>query len=122
MSRRSDKHETGIAAGGGEARVLRQKPIPGVDRLGAAAVRRLKHALDAQVGLCGFRGTDGNRFVREPDVRGCGIGFRVDGDHPDAHLAARPDDADGNLAAIRDQDLLHRTSRSGAPCGADASV
>jgi hypothetical protein len=36
------------------------------------------------------------------------VGFGEDGDGPDAELAARPDDPDGDLAAIRDEDLPER--------------
>jgi hypothetical protein len=38
------------------------------------------------------------------------VGGRVDGDRLDAHLARRPDDAQRDLAAIGDQDLLEHGS------------
>ena len=54
-------------------------------------------------------GADLARRAREPGVQRQGIGRREDGDRVDAERGRRPRDADGDLAAIGDQDALeHR--------------
>ena len=53
------------------------------------------------------------RFVREPDVKGGAVGLGVDRDGADAHLMERADDADGDLTAVRDEDLLERARAAG---------
>ena len=55
------------------------------------------------------------------DVRRTRVGVRVDGDRLDAELAARADDAHGDLAAVRDEDAADHRSFSarcqpGCPC------
>ena len=45
--------------------------------------------------------------VGQADVEGVAVGRRVDGDRLDAELAAGADDADGDLAAVGDQDALN---------------
>ena len=53
-----------------------------------------------------------NRAVGEADVEALAVGGRVHGDGLDAELAAGADDADGDLAAVGDQDALeHGLSR-----------
>ena len=45
---------------------------------------------------------------------GVGVGGRVDGDRLDPELVQRADHADGDLAAVRDQDAReHRQSLAG---------
>src|SRR5438876_319563 len=60
------------------------------------------------------RRPDRHRLVGLADMAGVGIGFAMDGDRADAHRAAGPHDAAGDLAAIGDQDLgEHRRQRAG---------
>ena len=61
-------------------------------------------ALDRQVALFGRGRTDPLGAIGQAHVQGAPIGVRVHRDRLDAQLAARADDADGNLAAIGDQD------------------
>ena len=61
-------------------------------------------AVGAQVRLgCAGAGPMCTAVVGGPDVGRAGIGVGVDGDRLDAHLATRPRDADGDLAAIGDE-------------------
>ena len=46
--------------------------------------------------------TNTKRFIGKTHMQGFAIGLGVHGDGLDAHLLARPDDPDGDLAAIGD--------------------
>ena len=89
-----------------------------MDRLGAAVVRDLDDPLELQIGLAWRRAADVMRLIRVARVDRVAVGVGVDGGGGDAHLAARAHDADGDLAAVGDQDLLkelslHPTASSG---------
>jgi hypothetical protein len=43
------------------------------------------------------------RLVGDPDVQRVAVGLRVDGDRSDPELAERPEDPDGDLAAVGDE-------------------
>src|ERR1035437_6692999 len=62
-------------------------------------------AVDAEVAFGGGAGADVGGLVGHADVEGGAVGVGKDGDAGDAHLAEGADDADGDLAAIGDQDL-----------------
>jgi hypothetical protein len=79
-----------------------------VHRLSPGRAGRRDQLVDDEVTLAGGRRSDRHRLVREQDVKRLAIGLGEDGDGLDAELAARPDDPDGDLAAIRDEDLLER--------------
>jgi hypothetical protein len=44
-------------------------------------------------------------------VKGLDVGFRVHGQRFDAQFAASPNDAEGNFAAIGDEDFLNHVDR-----------
>jgi len=77
-----------------------------VDRLGVGDLGRRYDGPDVQIGLAGARRTDADVLVGEPDVERVDVRLRVDGDRADPQLTAGPDDAQGDLAAVGDQDLL----------------
>ena len=62
--------------------------------------------VDAEVALGRGRGADGVGLVGHAHVERGAIDVGVDGDGGDAHLVERAGDADGDLAAVRDEDLL----------------
>ena len=66
-----------------------------------------------EVGLRRRAGPEQVRLAGALDVLRVAVGLRVDGDGGDAELVERADDADGDLAAVGDQDL-------GEHAGADA--
>jgi len=77
--------------------------------------------VDGEIALGGGRRSQQHRLVGEEHVERLPVGLGEDGDAGDAHLAAGPDDPDGDLAAIGDEDLRERRahdapdhSRSGA--------
>jgi hypothetical protein len=70
--------------------------------------RRVDDRVDAQVALARLARSDGVRLVGVPHVQRRAIARRVHGDGREPHFTAGPGDADSNLAAIRNQNLLHR--------------
>ena len=74
--------------------------------LGAGLPAHLEDALDVEVALGRRRAAEQVRLVGALDVQRVAIELRVDRHGRDAHLAQRAGDADRDLAAIGDQDLL----------------
>ena len=129
MSRRASIFEpiASIASGGGpiqvipasragarERGVLGEEPVARVDRLGAGALGRVEDPLDVQVALRRRARADEVRLVRRPHVQRAAVGLRVHGDRADAELAQRPEDANRDLAAIRDEDVAEEGCRDHA--------
>ena len=56
---------------------------------------------------------DAVSLIRALDVQRLAVGFGVDGHGLNAHLTAGAGDAHGNLATIRDQDLLDHSKPRG---------
>ena len=103
--RRADEDDPGLLAGLGEGRVLGEEAVAGVDRLGARLAGDLEDLLDVQVAL-GRRGAAQEVGLgRAADVQGVAVDLGVDGHRGDAELVQRAADADGDLAAVGDQDL-----------------
>src|SRR5579871_1361926 len=68
-----------------------------------------------EIAVFGGRRADADRLIRPVDMQGIGIGGRVDGDGLDAQLFARADDADGDLAAIGNQNLFEHPGSEDSP-------
>ncbi len=62
--------------GGGEAGVLREKTVAGMDRVGAARGGRVEELVDREIALARRGGADRDRLVGEPDVRRVDVGRR----------------------------------------------
>src|SRR6266540_155298 len=119
--RRADEHDAGLVARAREVCVLREEAVAGVDGFGSGLPRHLEDLLHDQVALARRAGAEQVRLVRAPGVRRVAIRLGVDRHARDAELLERPHDADGDLAAICDQDLLEHlragrlsASRAGA--------
>ena len=97
----------------GELRVLGEEAVAGVDRVGVDDLGGRDDVGDVEVGVGRRRRADADRLVGEADVHRVGVGGRMDGDRLDAHLVAGAVDAQRDLAAVGDQQLLdrHRLSR-----------
>ena len=76
-----------------------------MDGVGAVAAGGVEDAVDAEVAFGGGAGADVGGFIGHADVERGAVGVGEDGDAGDAHFAEGADDADGDLAAIGDQDL-----------------
>jgi hypothetical protein len=108
---RPDEDDACVAAGAGESRVLAEEAIPRVDGVGGGRAGGREHVLDGQVALPRGRGTDADRLVAGTDVQRGAIGVAVHRDAADSHLAASTRHPDGDLAAIRDEDLADGHAR-----------
>jgi hypothetical protein len=73
--------------------------------VGAGARRRVNETIDPEVAFGWRVGANRHRFVGHAHVPGGAIAFGVDGHGCDPHIAARTDDPDRDLAAVRDQNL-----------------
>ena len=90
-----------------------RNPYPGWIASAPVGERRLDDRVDPEVALGRRRRTDPDRDVGQPDVHGAGIGVAVDGDRLHAQLVAGPDDPDGDLAPVGDQDATEWRRRPG---------
>ena len=106
LRRGPDEEEPGRLDGLREVGVLGQEAVPGMDRIGSRLLRRPDVLLGVQVAL------DLDRLVCVARVEGAEIVGCRDCDGPDPSLAARPEDARRDLAAVRYEELLdrHRTA------------
>ena len=103
--RGTDEDDAGLGAGRGEGRVFREESIAGMDGGRAAVAGGLDEGRDGEIALCGCGGTDAHRFIGGAHVEGSAVGVGVDGDRRDAEPLAGPDDAEGDLAAVGDEEL-----------------
>src|SRR5690606_6016181 len=101
---RADEDESGVGHGTGELGVLGEEAVAGVDRVHTGGQGDVDDPVGAQVALRGRGGAQQVRLVGQPDVRGRTVGLAVDGDRTYTELLAGTDDADGDLAAVGDQD------------------
>ena len=87
-----------------KAALLGQEAVAGVDRLGPGGQGRRHDAVGAQVALGGRGRAQSDRLVGRSHVGRGGIGIAVDGHALEAQLTAGPDEADGDLAPVGDED------------------
>ena len=107
FGRRSDERQSRIAACRCEAFVLGKKAVARMDGIGAGAAGGIDQAIDPQVALRRRVAADVHRLVGKPDVARRAIAIGIDGDRADPHVAAGADDANRDLAAIRNKNLIH---------------
>ena len=105
---RADEHEARALDLVGEVGVLGQEAVTRMDRLRVGDFRRGDDRRNVQVALRRRRRADAHRFIGERDVLGVAVRFRMNDDRLDAELAARALDAQRDLAAIGDQDLVEQ--------------
>src|SRR5690606_34813457 len=110
-----DEREVGRGAGLGELRVLRQEAVAGMDGVGAGDLGGRDDGGDPQVGLPTRGRPDADVVVGEADVRRLAVRLAVHRHGADAHLAARPDDPQGDLPAVRDQHLAEHQAAPSPP-------
>ncbi|MEY9853649.1 hypothetical protein ABH923_003327 [Leifsonia sp. EB41] len=118
---RADPGQAGRDDRAGEVGVLGQEAVAGVDCVGAGAARDREDLVDDQVGLGAGRALEGVRLVGEPHVEGVAILVGVDGDGADPAVFRSTDDADGDLAAVGDEDLRDTGHNSLAYAGSTTS-
>ena len=94
-----------------EVGVLGEEAVAGMHRLAAGRLGGGDDRGDAEVALADGRRADPHGAVCELDVQRLGVGRRVDRDGFDAELVEGTDYADGDLAAIRNEDALEHRAR-----------
>ena len=82
-----------------------------MNRVGAGDFRGADDGRHAQVAVDAAGRPDADVLVGKADVQRVLVGLGVDRDGLDAELAAREDDAQGDFAAVGDQDFLEHTIR-----------
>ena len=117
---RSDEQQAGRFHGGGEARVLGQESVAGVNGLGARASRGVDHLVDVEVRLGGRAAADRDVVVAGGDVRRIAVGIGADRDGRDAEAAGRARDAHGDFAAVRDEQAIERLHAKSGSSGSGA--
>ena len=91
----------------GEARVLGQKAIARMDRVGLGGPCGRDHGVHVEIALARGRRPDRLGAVGQLDVQRVRIRLGVDRDRLQPERLAAPDDAAGDLAAVRDQHPVH---------------
>ena len=76
-----------------------------MDRLGPRGLADFDDQPGIEIGFGRGRRAEPHAFVGELHMRRARVGVGIDRDRGDAHLLRRFDDAAGDLAPVRDQDL-----------------
>ena len=108
---RADEGDAGLGAGLGEVGILGQEAVAGMDRIDLRFLGDADDVVDVEVGRDRFlAGADQVGLVGLEAVQGEAVFVGVDGDGADAQFAGGAQDADGDFAAVGDQeaaDLFH---------------
>ena len=121
LGRGSHPCQAGFDRGLGEARILGQEPVAGMDRVGARVHARRDEGRRVEV-----RADRGDE-VRELGGRRPAFALGAGHHGADPQLATRPDQPDGDLTAVRDQepadhDGLRRSRNAATPSRPSAPV
>ena len=106
LGRGADKRQTVLVAIAHKARLFGEKAVAGMDCLCARLNSTSEHGIVVEVALGKTRTADAIRLVGKLHVQRVRIGRGVDGDGLDAHIAARADNTDRDLAAIGDEHFV----------------
>ena len=105
FGRRADERQVVGRHHLGEALVLGQEAISRVDRVAAGDQRRRDDRRGRQVRPLRLRRADADRLVGQPDRQRLAVRLAVRDDGLDTERAAGPQDAEGDLPPIGDEDL-----------------
>ena len=103
---RPDELDAAGLAHFGEVGVLRQQSVAGMDRIHVGDLRRADDRRNVQIAQRQLRRPDADGLVGKAHGQRIAVGLAVNGDRADAQFLARANDAQCNLSAIRNQDLL----------------
>ena len=103
--RRPDKRDMRSLANLGEIGVFGEETVAGMNRVHVGNFRGADHLRNVQVAFAAARRTDANGLIGEPHVQRVAVRFRIDGDGANAEFLAGAQDAQGDFAAIGDQNF-----------------
>ena len=110
---RADEDDARPRGRRGRSRVLGQEAVAGMDGVDLVLLGQRDDAGDVEIGADRLAGlADAVGLVGLEAVQGEAVFVRVDGDGADAQLVGRAEDADGDLAAVGDEQFLERRERS----------
>ncbi len=115
----------------GEARILREKAVAGMHRVGAGDLAGGDQGGNVEIAVARRGRADADALIGEADMHGVGVGSRVNRDGGDAEFLRGAQDAQRDLSPVGDQDLVehldwlariaaaqrraHSITRSGSP-------
>jgi hypothetical protein len=109
VGRRPDEGHALGDDGPSEVGVLAEEAVAGVHAVGATLLDGVQDGLGVEVALSSGGAAECVGLVGESDVEGVAVEFAVDRDGLDAEFPGGPDDSNGDLSTIGDQDLFqHR--------------
>ena len=101
----------GMLAGAGECGILRQEPIPGMNRINLLLLGQGKDAVKVQVSFHRpFAGSYQISFVGLEAVQSQTIFLGIDGDRAQPKFVGGAQDADSNFTAVQGKKFLHSCS------------
>ena len=103
--RRADERQPGVGTRLREIFVLREKAVSGMDQRHARPLPDVDDLVDSQIAFNRRARPDVVRLVRQPHVQRRAVAIGVDGDRPEAELAARANHTDCDFSAIGDKDF-----------------
>jgi hypothetical protein len=103
----------------GEIGVLRQQSVSRMDSVDVRDLSRADDCRNVEVALRQLGRTNADRFVGKLDVQRVPIGLAVNRHGADAQLFASANDAQGNLATVRNKNFIEHVLNE---CGADTLV
>ena len=93
----------------GEAGVLGEEAVAGMDGVRAGDLAGGDQRRDVEIAVAGGRRADADALVGEAHMHGVGVGGGMDRDGGDAEFLGGAQDAQGDLAPVGDEDLVeHR--------------
>ena len=113
LRRGTDELDVATGANLGEMRVLRQKSITRVNRIGIADLGRADDAVDLEVALGTHGRPDANGLVGELHMEAVDVGLGINGHRLHAQFLAGANDTKGYFAAIGDQDFFKHGGMAG---------
>ena len=109
LGRRADESDAVGRAGLGQLRVFAQEAIARMNRIGLGLARDADHLVDAEIGLHRLEPAAHQvAFVRLEAMQGEAVLVGIERHGADAELAGRAQHADGDLAAVGDQQFVER--------------
>ncbi len=115
--RRTDEHETGGGNCGGKLGVLGEKAVTRMNRVRARRARRCEQLVDAQVAVRRREAAERHGIVASSNVHAVPVGVGVDGDGRNSHLPRGAGDARDDLAAVGDEQAMHRHQSNSGKAG-----